>query len=75
MQLLHGFYQQKLVETRESIERMKTLEKELESSLQYLEVCQGCTTQSGIDSCADCDNVEHSDSETPCMVAAIATPA
>jgi DNA-binding transcriptional MerR regulator len=75
MTVLHGFYQQKLVETRETIERMKALESELESSLQYLEVCQECTTTSGIDSCAECDNVEHSDGETPCMVAAIATSA
>ena len=75
MKVLQGFYQQKLVETRETIERMKSLEAELQSSLQYLKVCQECTTSTGIDSCAACDNVEHSDTETPCMVAAIATSA
>ena len=44
MQVLRGFYQQKLRETRDNIERMKQLETELESSLQYLEVCQGSQT-------------------------------
>ena len=75
MKVLQGFYQQKLKETRDSIERMKTLEMELESSLQYLKGCEGCTTSSDLDACSECDNIAHSEQETPCMVAAIATSA
>lgn len=75
MRILQGFYRQKLEETRENIARMKTLEKELESSLVYLEACQDCTTSLDLDSCAACDHVAHSEQETPSMVAAVATSA
>ena len=75
MGVLRGFYREKIEETRATIEKMKTLEAELESSLQYLEACQDCSSTASIQSCASCDSEQHSDSETPCMVAAIATSA
>ena len=75
MNMLQDFYREKLNQTRESIEKMKTLEADLISSLQYLQACQGCTNTAGIESCGTCDNAEHLDNETPRMVAAIATSA
>ena len=75
MRVLQGFYQEKIEQTRSTIEKMQTLEAELQSSLHYLEACQDCSSTAGIESCANCESSEHSDSETPCMVAAIATSA
>ena len=75
MKVLGGFYREKLEQTRATIEKMHLLEAELKSSLDYLEACHGCATTASIESCANCDSSDHSDSETPCMVAAIATNA
>ena len=75
MRILQGFYREKLEQARSTIEKMQALEAELQSSLQYLEACQTCSTTESIEACADCDSAHHKDSETPCMVAAVATSA
>ena len=75
MNILQGFYQEKLAQTRATIEKMKALETDLLASLEYLQACQGCTSTDRIDSCVQCENDEHANNETPRMVAAIATSA
>ena len=75
MNMLQGFYREKLIQTRASIEKMKALEADLLASLNYLKACQDCNAMDGIESCGVCDHAEHLDNETPRMVAAIATPA
>ena len=75
MHMLQRFYREKLEQTRATIEKMKSLETDLLSSLEYLQACQECTSTGRIDSCVQCDNDEHANNETPRMVAAIATNA
>ena len=75
MRVLQGFYREKLDQTRTTIAKLQALETELQSSLQYLEACQTCSTTENIEACADCDSEHRLDSETPCMVAAVATNA
>ena len=75
MNMLQGFYKEKLEQTRATIEKMKNLETDLLSSLEYLQACQDCTSTDRIDSCVRCENDEHANNETPRMVAAIATNA
>ena len=75
MRILQGFYREKLDQTRDTIAKMQALEAELQSSLQYLEACQTCSNTGSIEACAECDSALHLDSETPCMVAAVATSA
>ena len=75
MHMLQRFYREKLEQTRATIEKMKSLETDLLSSLEYLQACQECTSTGRIDSCVQCENDEHANNETPRMVAAIATNA
>jgi DNA-binding transcriptional MerR regulator len=48
-------YQSKLAETREQIERLRTLEKELAASLDYLETCDRCDPERLLPACSSCD--------------------
>jgi DNA-binding transcriptional MerR regulator len=74
METLHHFYNEKLNKTRTAIARLQSLETELTSSLAYLSTCQDCSVTETIQACSSCGDEQHSDSEAPRMVAAIATP-
>lgn len=45
----------KLAEAREQIERLRTLERELVASLDYLETCPTCDPRRIADACSACD--------------------
>lgn len=61
----------RLAETRAQIERLRTLERELVSSLGYLETCPSCHPQRVAQECQSCDM--HADGETaPDLVAGFA---
>lgn len=47
--------EEKLAQTREQIERLRTLEHELQASLDYLQVCPTCAPDQLIDACASCE--------------------
>ena len=46
---------EKLAETREQIERLQSLEAELQASLEYLSTCPTCSPNQLIDACASCE--------------------
>jgi MerR family copper efflux transcriptional regulator len=48
-------YRRKLVETREQIARLATLERELSASLEYLESCDTCDPARLLSSCGSCE--------------------
>ncbi len=75
MDALRAFYSDKLTETRTAIERLQNLESELNASIQYLEACTTCTMTESVHGCANCSDSQHTDSETPRMVATVAAPA
>ena len=75
MGALRAFYGEKLTETRQAIQRLQTLECELNASIEYLEACTVCTITDSVDACASCNDSLHSDSDAPRLVATIATSA
>ena len=73
MEALKSFYTEKLSETQSAIERLQTLASELTASISYLQACSGCAVSDPVHACAQCDDAQHSNSDTPRMVATIAT--
>ncbi len=74
MDVLRKFYVEKLSETQAAINRLLSLQHELQASLAYLDVCRSCSSTHALPACSTCDNVEHNEG-TPIMVSAIATSA
>ena len=70
---LRKFYADKLQETRATISRLKALEGELQSSLEYLTTCRTCAPQTGKLACQACGEEDHLGKEAPPMVAAVQT--
>jgi DNA-binding transcriptional MerR regulator len=54
---------EKLAETREQMERLQTLEAELQASLEYLRTCPTCAPSQVIEACATCEL--HPEGEQP----------
>ena len=73
MEKLHTFYARKLIETRQAIARMQSLQSELEESLQYLITCQTCAPKTEKSHCSYCGTGEHEGVDAPALVAAIHT--
>ena len=73
MDSLRSFYTEKLAETQEAIGRLQSLAAELEASISYLQACTGCAVSDPVHACAQCDDDQHSNSDTPRLVATIAT--
>jgi len=55
MHRIHELYAQKLSETRAQITRLQALERELVSSITYLDTCEQCDPERLIHSCSRCD--------------------
>jgi MerR family copper efflux transcriptional regulator len=70
---LSEVYREKLAETRAQMIRLAALERELESSLAYLETCNTCEPVRTVHACSACDRHE-CESEAPLMVAGVTTP-
>ena len=71
MSRLRAVFQSKLAETRDSIEHMRTLEKELHDSLVYLDSCNTCTPTHVINDCVECDQKGVDPSDIPSLVAGL----
>ncbi|HNC97374.1 MAG TPA: MerR family transcriptional regulator [Myxococcota bacterium] len=71
MSELRDFYRTKLQETRAQIQRLQTLETELDSSLSYLESCRSCAPSTGKHVCRACPEESHHGQEPPPLVAAV----
>lgn len=52
---MRNLYEKKLQETRAAVVRLHALERELESSLLYLDTCEVCDPERLITACTNCD--------------------
>jgi MerR family transcriptional regulator, copper efflux regulator len=68
---LRDFYREKLQDTRAAIARLRSLERELNESLAYLDSCAGCAPGTDLGSCRACAGQA---APPPPLVAAIAEP-
>ncbi len=76
MDSLREMFRSRLQRTREQVERLLQLERDLGESLAYLEGCRVCTSEHDIDACATCDSPAHADTRAPSLVAGVRlTPA
>ena len=73
MASLRVFYHEKLKDTRSAIARLRSLERELNESLAYLDSCTGCAPGTGLGSCRACAG-SHQGALPPPLVAAIHEP-
>lgn len=71
MEKLRRFYTDKLEDARESIAQYKALAKELQESLVYLAVCEGCGESTPRSACGTCEENEHEYIAAPALVAAV----
>jgi DNA-binding transcriptional MerR regulator len=74
MRVVRAIFEEKLRETRETIARLSTLEKDLEASLSYLESCHSCEPTHVRTDCAVCSHHGHDPKATPELVAGLAKP-
>jgi DNA-binding transcriptional MerR regulator len=63
MSRMREVYRRQLKETRNQLERLRTLERELSASLEYLESCDACDPDRLISACQQCDL--HDDDDNP----------
>jgi DNA-binding transcriptional MerR regulator len=70
MKRMREIYRQKLVETRQQIERLRMLEGELAASLDYLETCDTCDPARLVDACPRCE-AHGCDTHAPDFVAGL----
>ena len=70
MARIRGVYAQKLDETREQIAHLKTLERELEASIDYLDTCDTCDPGELVRACTRCNHRDRTKPE-PHLVAGI----
>ena len=64
-------FAEKLRSTREQIERLQHLEKDLVASLAYLEACKSCEPPYHPHECGSCNHNGHQGGEQPILVAGI----
>jgi MerR family copper efflux transcriptional regulator len=67
---MRGIYQRKLEETRAQIEHLKSLERELQASIRYLDTCDTCDPAEIVQACSSC-HVHEKDQTQPELVAGI----
>lgn len=72
MSRLRAIFEGKLQQTRETIERMRELERDLHDSLAYLDSCNTCAPSHSTDDCAVCAVPGHDPMDTPTLVAGLA---
>ncbi len=71
MDSLREMFRGRLSRTREKVERLLQLERDLAESLAYLEGCRVCTSEHALDGCSTCDSPAHADTRTPSLVAGV----
>jgi MerR family transcriptional regulator, copper efflux regulator len=75
MARVRSVFEAKLAETRDVIARMQDLERDLQASLSYLELCGGCAPTHAHGDCAGCSQPGHQPDAAPDLVAGLARPA
>lgn len=70
MQGVRELFQDKLRDTRDQIQKLLQLERDIAESLSYLEACRGCGEQSS-KACVECGEERHGGIPEPKLVAGI----
>jgi DNA-binding transcriptional MerR regulator len=68
MTRMREVYARKLAETRESLRRMRALERELDASLRYLDTCDRVCDPARLLSACDCCDLHEKDQNVPELV-------
>ncbi len=71
MTSLREMFRGRLHKTREQVERLLQLERDLAESLAYLEGCRVCTSEHDVEGCATCDSPSHADTSAPSLVVGV----
>ena len=72
MERVRQIFAERLRETREQIQRLAQLERDLDASLAYLDGCRSCEPQAHqIQECPSCDHNGHEEGAQPILVAGI----
>src|SRR5215813_7832626 len=71
---VRAVFEAKLADTRESMVRLGRLERDLQASLAYLELCGTCGPSHMQKDCGCCTEVGHDPQKTPELVAGLARP-
>ena len=71
MDSLREMFRGRLSKTREQIDRLHQLERDLVDSLAYLEGCRVCDTDDDFEGCASCDAPVHADTSAPSLIAGV----
>lgn len=74
MYRLRDFYARKLDETRAALSRLRSLEQELQESMDYLSACRVCAPHTSRSACRTCDEELHHGQQPPPLVAAVHDP-
>ena len=74
MHQVREVFTSKLKETREQVERLMELERELQASLAYLDLCGSCAPIHKQEDCGGCDQPGHDPRTTPELVSGLAKP-
>ncbi len=74
MEQLREFYEEKLGETHAAIARLKSLESELQQSLNYLQTCHSCAPSTLRTACHTCNEEHELTEDTPSLVSAVSAP-
>ncbi len=73
MQNVRELFRGRLQATRQQVERLLQLERDLAESLAYLEGCRACPVEHDVTACGTCASV-HMDKQAPTLVAGIHLP-
>jgi MerR family copper efflux transcriptional regulator len=71
MRVVRSMFEQKLNETRATIQKMQALEAELKDSLDYLASCNTCEPNHVQSECKQCGHQGHVPSQAPGLVAGL----
>jgi hypothetical protein len=74
MYRVRSVFDSKLAETRAQITRLRDLERELQASLAYLELCGTCEPIHKQHECGCCEQAGHDPANAPDLVAGLAKP-
>jgi MerR family transcriptional regulator, copper efflux regulator len=71
---VRAVFEGKLAETRAQLARLAELERELQASLAYLDLCGQCAPSHKQDDCGCCEQPGHDPQTTPELVSGLAKP-
>src|SRR5215813_920581 len=74
MRRVREVFEEKLVETRAQVERLRSLERELVASLSYLELCGTCGPSHKQADCGCCAQPGHDTTPAPELVSGLTKP-